>query len=74
MVVRPVTPHVKLYKPIKIRAGYVWIDGYWQWNRRAHKYFWVKGHLTRRKAGKVWIAGHWHQVRGGWVYQPGFWA
>ena len=74
VVVKPVKPHVYVNKHIHVRAGYVWRDGHWKYNKRTHNYIWVKSHLVKKKRGKVWVSGHWSKVRGGYTYTSGFWA
>ena len=74
VVVKPVNPHVYVHKPIYLKAGYIWVDGHWKYNRRTHNYVWVKGHSMKQKRGKIWVSGRWVEVRGGWTYKSGFWA
>lgn len=74
VLVRPVRPHVKVFKPVNLKSNYIWIDGYWKWNRKTQNYVWVGGHLIKRKRGKVWVGGHWERYNGGWRYASGKWA
>ena len=69
---RPVEPVVIV--PASPGPGYVWINGYWQWDRRAHVHHYVNGYWTRpARPGAVWVGGGWHQARGGWRYSRGYW-
>jgi len=74
VVVKPVRPHVIMVRPAKLRPNYIWIEGHWKWNRRHHRYLWVKGRTARKQRNKIWIAGHWTRVRSGWYYVQGHWA
>jgi hypothetical protein len=53
------------------RAGFVWIDGEWDW--RGGKYEWVAGHWERERANKRWRASRWEQRDGAWTRTPGDW-
>lgn len=70
----PSRPYVKVFKPVHIKHGYVWIEGHWKWNRKTHNYVWVNGYLVKSKRGKTWVGGNWRSKNGGWVYIPGKWA
>lgn len=74
VLIRPSRPHVKVFKPVNIKSNYIWIEGYWKWNRKTHNYAWVNGHLIKQKRGKVWVGGYWEQFNGGWFYTSGKWA
>jgi YXWGXW repeat-containing protein len=74
VAVRPVRPHGNINQRVHTRAGYIWVEGRWQWHKRRRTYVWVNGHTVKKKPGKVWVKGHWQAVRGGWYYVPGFWA
>ena len=53
------------------RHGYVWAQGYWNWN--GHRHVWVAGHWVRARRGYHWIAPHWEQRGPRWHYEPGIW-
>ena len=74
VVVKPVKPHVYITRRSNVKAGNVWQDGYWRYNKRARNYIWVNGRAVKQKRGKVWVSGRWTMVRGGWAYSKGFWA
>ena len=74
VLIRPSRPHVKVFKPVNIKSGYVWIEGHWKWNRKLRNYVWVDGHLVKRKKGKIWLSGQWESLNGGWIYTSGKWA
>lgn len=72
--IRPSRPYVRIFKPMNIKHGYVWVEGHWKWNRRIHNYVWINGYLAKSKRGKVWVGGNWKAKKGGWVYTRGKWA
>lgn len=74
VLVRPSRPHVKVFQPTHIKRSYIWIEGYWKWNRKVGNYLWVNGHLIKNKKGKSWVNGYWKPLNGGWVYSSGKWA
>lgn len=52
--------------------GYVWVDGYWNWDRG--RYVWVPGVWQRPPyAGAYWSHGHWDHYNDGWHYHEGHW-
>jgi WXXGXW repeat (2 copies) len=51
--------------------GYVWIDGYWQWQNR---WVWRPGAWARPpRAGARWEAPRWEHGRRGWRFHEGRW-
>ena len=72
--VRPVPPPVVVVRPAAPRPEYIWIDGEWRWNRRAHAYVWIEGRWIRPHRGRVWVPGHWVDVDGGSEWIGGHWA
>src|SRR5579884_3947861 len=52
--------------------GFIWIDGYWRWDRG--RYVWVPGVWQRPPyAGAYWSHGHWDHYPDGWRYHEGHW-
>ena len=45
---RPTTILVPASVP-KPGPSYVWVDGYYKWDKRSGKYLWVKGHWKKGK-------------------------
>ena len=39
------------------RAGWVWVPGRWEHERRGH--MWRPGHWERREGRQVWVEGEW---------------
>jgi len=53
-------------------AGYMWIDGYWDWNGR--QYVWQGGHWTRPpREHVIWVAPRYDRHEQGYRYTPGQW-
>jgi hypothetical protein len=51
--------------------AYVWIGGYWRWDRHWH---WVPGHWERRPHRHAeWIRGYWSETPRGWIWIEGRW-
>jgi hypothetical protein len=58
--------------PVAPAAGYVWINGFWRWERG--DYVWVPGRWARPASGhRTFVAGHWRHDRRGWYYVEGYW-
>lgn len=53
--------------------GYVWVNGYWQWNGAG--WVWVGGQWAYPPwPGAVWVGGYWYRGPwGGWRYHAGHW-
>jgi hypothetical protein len=53
-------------------AGYVWVDGYWNW--AGGRYVWVPGRWDRAPyAGAYWSHPHYDRYEDGWHYHGGHW-
>lgn len=51
--------------------SYVWIDGYWKWNK---DWKWVKGKWVIKPSPQaVWIAGSWEKKHHHWTWREGHW-
>jgi hypothetical protein len=53
------------------RRGYVWANGYWDWNGR--RYVWRPGHWERARAGHHYRPDRWVERNGSWVRERGGW-
>lgn len=53
------------------RAGYVWVDGDWDWKNG--RYEWTAGHWERERAGKRWRPSTWEQRDSVWARIDGDW-
>lgn len=52
--------------------GYVWEDGYWDWN--GVTWVWVGGQWVYPPAGyTVWVGGGWYRGPHGWYHERGHW-
>jgi hypothetical protein len=59
-------------RPSPPRArGYIWTDGYWQWQRG--QYVWIPGRWIARRPGRRWVPGYWRHQGPAWVYVDGYW-
>jgi len=52
---------------------YIWVKGYWKWNRNRNNYKWIPGHWVKKREGKIWIAGSWERTRRGWIWVESYW-
>ena len=71
--VRPVPPPPR-YAVVGVapRPGWVWREGFYQWNGAA--YVWTPGVWVRPpRPHAVWVPGYWVQRPRGWVYVRGRW-
>ncbi len=53
------------------RVGYVWVEGYWNWNGGAH--VWVPGHWVRARSGYDYAQPRWQEGPNGWELHRGGW-
>lgn len=53
------------------RAGYVWAQGYWDYDHGKH--VWRKGHYEKERHGERWVDGKWDEHEGHWSLQRGHW-
>lgn len=56
---------------VQPRAGYVWIEGNWQYERG--RWVWHEGYWVRERAGQIWVPGAWIQVGARWHWREGRW-
>src|SRR5215468_3558130 len=55
------------------RAGFVWVGGRWDWNRREHRWDWLSGRWEAERRGKRWRESRWEQRDGVFVLVDGDW-
>jgi len=54
-------------------CGYVWIDGYWNWN--GYEWVWVSGRWVTEQQGYVYVQPYYDWADDGrYVYYPGHWS
>jgi WXXGXW repeat (2 copies) len=53
------------------RRGYVWSQGYWNWN--GHRHVWVKGSWARERRGYAYRPNTWVEENGRWRLNRGGW-
>jgi hypothetical protein len=59
-------------RPAMPGPGYVWMDGYWNWN--GGRYVWVPGRWNQPPyAGAYWSHPHYDHYQDGWHYHEGHW-
>lgn len=54
------------------RAGFVWINGSWDWVRGS--YHWNRGHWVPARRGYHYVAPRWERSRHGWHRVNGRWG
>jgi hypothetical protein len=64
-------PPVQVENP-GMRAGYVWVSGYYQWQGGA--YAWTPGHWERERANMIWQPGRWELRGDRYVWVEGNWV
>jgi WXXGXW repeat (2 copies) len=57
---------------VETRPGYIWVDGYWNWN--GYDYVWVDGYYERDRPNHVYVRGYWTNDRGYHSYHRGRWT
>jgi len=53
------------------RPGYVWAQGYWDYNHGKH--VWHKGYWERERHGERWAQAQWQERDGRWYLNRGHW-
>lgn len=54
------------------RAGYVWVEGRWEWSNGDWQ--WTSGHWERARTGFEWESGRWEQQGDRYVWVDGRWV
>ena len=73
VVNKPNRPRVIVNRPNYNRAGYIWIEGYWEWNAYYGRYIWQKARWKKIKRNHIWIPGFWEATSGGFFWIEGYW-
>jgi len=71
---RPHHNHVIVKKPNRVRRGYIWIDGYWQWSIFYNRYIWIDARWEPVQRDHHWVAGYWEVTPGGFFWVEGCWV
>lgn len=71
VVVAPPPPRVEYVGPPPV-AGYIWINGYWNWSGGRH--VWVPGRWEAPRPGHVWVPHRWENDGRHWRQQGGYWS
>ncbi len=71
VIVRTAPPPPRHESAPHARRGYVWVEGYWNWNGRRH--VWTRGHWERARKGYAYHRPEWQQGDDGWRLNRGGW-
>jgi hypothetical protein len=55
------------------RPGYVWGNGYWQYDGARSEHVWVAGDWQAARPGYVYVAPQWVERDGRWTYRGSRW-
>jgi hypothetical protein len=70
-MIRIAPPPPRYERVPRMRHGYVWVPGYWNWRGNRHE--WVSGSWMRARHGYVYAQPGWMQRDGHWYMQHGRW-
>ena len=73
VVNKPNRPYVIVNRPTYNRPGYVWAEGYWEWNAFYGRYTWQQARWIKIKRNHYWIPGFWEITAGGFFWVRGYW-
>jgi hypothetical protein len=71
IIVRTAPPPARRERVPAPRRGYVWAEGYWDWNGR--RYIWRPGHWERARTGHHYRPDRWVERNGQWERERGGW-
>lgn len=67
-----VGPPAPVYEAVPApRVGYVWAEGYWDYDHGHH--VWRKGHWEHEHRGDHWSQAQWTERDGHWYLNRGHW-
>ena len=69
-VAPPVPP---VYAPLRPRAGYVVVPGYYRYDNVRHRHIWVKESYARARRGEHYVGPTWHEANGRYHFKQGHW-
>jgi hypothetical protein len=73
IMVETAPPAAKVTAPPTPKVGYVWSQGYWNWNGKA--YVWTEGSwVAVAEPAKKWIPPTWTQEGTKWYFTAGHWG
>lgn len=72
VIVRIAPPEPRVERVPPPRRGFVWVNGYWDWNGR--RYVWRHGRWERVRHGYHWREDRWVERNGGWARERGGWS
>jgi hypothetical protein len=73
VVNKPNRPNVRIKRPNYKRPGYVWTEGYWEWNAFYSRYTWQQSRWIKIKRNHYWVPGFWQISAGGFFWVQGYW-
>lgn len=68
---RMAPPQPRYERVPRLRPGYVWAPGYWDWRGNRHE--WIRGTWLRDRPGFTYEPPHWRQRDGHWYLEQGRW-
>ena len=71
---KPNRPNRIVKRPNYNRPGYVWMQGYWEWNAFYGRYTWQKARWIKAKRNHYWVPGFWEITAGGFFWIEGYWV
>ena len=73
VIKKPKRPTVIVKRPNYKRPGYIWVEGYWQWNAFYGKYTWKQARWKKIKKNHLWTPGFWQVGAAGFFWVEGYW-
>jgi len=63
----------QVYRGAAPSGRHIWVNGYWEYDRRLRREVWVSGHWTLRRSYHRWEEGRYRTMGGLRVWTPGVW-
>tara|TARA_R110001592_G_scaffold1788_1_gene10605 strand:- start:975 stop:1511 length:537 start_codon:yes stop_codon:yes gene_type:complete len=63
----------RVYRSSAPSSRHIWVNGYWEYDRRLRRDVWVSGHWTVRRDYHRWQDGRYSVMGGVRVWVPGVW-
>lgn len=65
---------IEYERPVRPNDSYIWIDGGFRWDARAHGYVQQHGYWDRPRPGRSYVQGHWQSTPRGKSWVRGHWG
>ncbi|MGW8122245.1 hypothetical protein ACV07N_06250 [Roseivirga echinicomitans] len=62
-----------VYRSVAPSRKHIWVNGYWEYDRRYRREVWVAGHWTLKRDYHRWQEGRYSVMGGVRVWVPGVW-